>query len=303
MIAGLWCRAGRGAVSASRASISGSTSARTSRPRRMTWPAHPGPPARARASSSAAEGPRQTPALAARFADEFNTGLGLGAGLPERFAYFRRVVTEHGRDPAAIRLSTTLPVCCAATRAEAERRKEFLGEAGARLLSAGVVGVPGVVIERLEQLSEAPSTPCTSTSTTWITSTRCACSARRWFRVRRLTADTCGSPPRRRSRHRNCRGLARDAGRRVGGRPRLSQPVGLYLTSDAERPRLLRERLVDLGERRLADMDATGIDHQVISLTTPGPQIFNAGHGRPWRRWPTTGCPRHPGGTPAGSTA
>jgi len=54
---------------------------------------------------------------------------------------------------------------------------------------------------------------------------------------------------------------------------------GFYLTSDAERPRLLRERLVDLGERRLADMDAAGIDRQVISLTAPGPQIFDADRG------------------------
>jgi len=54
---------------------------------------------------------------------------------------------------------------------------------------------------------------------------------------------------------------------------------GFYLTSDAERPRLLRERLVDLGERRLADMDATGIDRQIISLTAPGPQIFDAAGG------------------------
>ena len=46
-------------------------------------------------------------------------------------------------------------MCCAATRAEAERRKEFLGEAGARLLSAGVVGVPGDVLGRLEQLAQA----------------------------------------------------------------------------------------------------------------------------------------------------
>jgi 5-carboxyvanillate decarboxylase len=54
---------------------------------------------------------------------------------------------------------------------------------------------------------------------------------------------------------------------------------GFYLTSDAERPRLLRERLVDLGERRLADMDAAGIDRQIISLTAPGPQIFDAALG------------------------
>jgi len=99
-------------------------------------------------------GPRRTPALAARFADEFNTGLGVGDGLAERFAYFRNVVAEHGRDPAAIRLSTTLPVCCGATQAEAERRAASLGAPGARLLSAGVVGVPRDVLDRLEQLSE-----------------------------------------------------------------------------------------------------------------------------------------------------
>jgi F420-dependent oxidoreductase-like protein len=100
-------------------------------------------------------GPRRTPALAAQFADEFNTGLGLGPGLPERFAYFRQVVSEHGRDPAAIRLSTTLPVCCAVTKAEARSHAEFLGQAGGRLLSAGVVGTPADVLERLEQLAEA----------------------------------------------------------------------------------------------------------------------------------------------------
>ena len=46
-------------------------------------------------------------------------------------------------------------MCCAATRGEAERRQEFLGEAGARLLGMGVVGVPGDVLGRLEQLAEA----------------------------------------------------------------------------------------------------------------------------------------------------
>jgi 2,3-dihydroxybenzoate decarboxylase len=52
---------------------------------------------------------------------------------------------------------------------------------------------------------------------------------------------------------------------------------GFYLSSDSERATSLRERLQDLGERRLADMDATGIDRQIISLTAPGTQIFDAG--------------------------
>jgi 5-carboxyvanillate decarboxylase len=50
---------------------------------------------------------------------------------------------------------------------------------------------------------------------------------------------------------------------------------GFYLSSESDRARFLRDRLQDLGERRLADMDAAGIDRQVISLTAPGPQIFD----------------------------
>ncbi|MEJ5755946.1 amidohydrolase family protein, partial [Salmonella enterica] len=34
------------------------------------------------------------------------------------------------------------------------------------------------------------------------------------------------------------------------------------------------ERLQDAAERRIADMDATGIDHQVIALTSPGTQVL-----------------------------
>jgi 5-carboxyvanillate decarboxylase len=74
---------------------------------------------------------------------------------------------------------------------------------------------------------------------------------------------------------------------------------GFYLNSDAERPRLLRERLVDLGERRLADMDATGIDRQIISLTAPGPQIFDAARGSAMATMANDqlaeACRRHPG--------
>jgi 2,3-dihydroxybenzoate decarboxylase len=33
---------------------------------------------------------------------------------------------------------------------------------------------------------------------------------------------------------------------------------GFYLTSDAERPRFIADRLTDLGRQRIADMDATG---------------------------------------------
>jgi alkanesulfonate monooxygenase SsuD/methylene tetrahydromethanopterin reductase-like flavin-dependent oxidoreductase (luciferase family) len=98
-------------------------------------------------------GPRRTPALAARFAAEFNSGM--SDGLAERFANFRRICAHSGRDPAEVRLSTTLPVCCGATRGEAARRSAALGEPGARMLRMGVTGTPGDVLGRIDGLRAA----------------------------------------------------------------------------------------------------------------------------------------------------
>ena len=39
---------------------------------------------------------------------------------------------------------------------------------------------------------------------------------------------------------------------------------------------LLVERLLDIGERRIKDMDAAGTDIQILSLTSPGVQVFDA---------------------------
>ena len=50
---------------------------------------------------------------------------------------------------------------------------------------------------------------------------------------------------------------------------------GFYGSSTSDRARNIFERLQDLGERRINDMDATGIDHQVIALTSPGVQVFD----------------------------
>jgi 5-carboxyvanillate decarboxylase len=52
--------------------------------------------------------------------------------------------------------------------------------------------------------------------------------------------------------------------------------VGFYTSARTERSAFVFDRLQDLGERRLADMDATGIDRQIISITAPGPQVLAA---------------------------
>lgn len=51
---------------------------------------------------------------------------------------------------------------------------------------------------------------------------------------------------------------------------------GFYASSASERTTLIRERLLDLDDRRLADMDAAGIDVAILSLTAPGVQVFEA---------------------------
>lgn len=51
--------------------------------------------------------------------------------------------------------------------------------------------------------------------------------------------------------------------------------MGFYMRSPSERARFIFERLQDLGTLRLADMDARGIDMQVIALTAPGTQVLS----------------------------
>ncbi len=56
--------------------------------------------------------------------------------------------------------------------------------------------------------------------------------------------------------------------------PGFRSLMGFYIGSQAERPRFVFSRLQDLGELRLADMAARGIDRQVIGITAPGPSIL-----------------------------
>jgi len=49
---------------------------------------------------------------------------------------------------------------------------------------------------------------------------------------------------------------------------------GFYGASPSPRAQFILGRLLDLGAQRIADMDAAGIDHQVLALTAPGVQVF-----------------------------
>lgn len=53
-----------------------------------------------------------------------------------------------------------------------------------------------------------------------------------------------------------------------------------YLLNESEQPRFLKNRIQDLGEQRIADMDRLGIDRQVIGLTCPGVELFEIERAR-----------------------
>ena len=51
--------------------------------------------------------------------------------------------------------------------------------------------------------------------------------------------------------------------------------LGFYLTSKEPRVKAVFEKMADLGEVRIADMDTAGIHRQVLSLASPGVQVFD----------------------------
>ena len=63
-------------------------------------------------------------------------------------------------------------------------------------------------------------------------------------------------------------------------------------------PSLLQLRLQDLGERRIADMDQLGIDHQIVALTNPGVELFDRATAREMARLANdriaAACDAHP---------
>ena len=66
--------------------------------------------------------------------------------------------------------------------------------------------------------------------------------------------------------------------------PAIAEAIGALRNPDAAGDTPLAADLADLGDRRLAAMDAAGIDLQVISHTTPGVQHLDAGIAIPLAR-------------------
>lgn len=60
------------------------------------------------------------------------------------------------------------------------------------------------------------------------------------------------------------------------GDPGFESAMGYFLRSPSERATKVRQRLLDLDQGRIGDMDAAGIDMQLVGITSPGVQVFRA---------------------------
>ena len=100
-------------------------------------------------------GPKRTPALAARFADEFNVGFSDLAVTTEQLDRVRAACEAAGRDPQELVYSAAQVVCCGSDEAELARRAAAIGRDVAELRENGMAGTVSEVVDKLGAWSEA----------------------------------------------------------------------------------------------------------------------------------------------------
>ncbi|MEV8239921.1 LLM class F420-dependent oxidoreductase [Microbacterium testaceum] len=100
-------------------------------------------------------GPKRTPALAARYATEFNIGFVAEDVVAEKFAVVRAACEDIDRDPASLKLSVALPTIVGADDAEIERRLAAIGQSREQFDNgANIIGTPDEVIEKVGRLRD-----------------------------------------------------------------------------------------------------------------------------------------------------
>lgn len=100
-------------------------------------------------------GAKKTPALAARFASEYNTGFGSFSEMAPRMARVHAACEELGRDPSTLIMSTAGTVAGGTTTADAERRATAIGRDLDRMRDGSFVGTASEIVDQVGALAEA----------------------------------------------------------------------------------------------------------------------------------------------------
>jgi F420-dependent oxidoreductase-like protein len=99
-------------------------------------------------------GRRRTPALAARFATEFNRAFDSPEDVARVNGYVREACAEIGRDPSEITWSAALVLCCGRDAAQVGRRAEAIGRDVAELRRSGAAGTPSEVVDTIGRYAD-----------------------------------------------------------------------------------------------------------------------------------------------------
>ncbi len=100
-------------------------------------------------------GPKRTPALAARYASEFNVPFVPVEFFTAQCDRVRAACESIDRDPATMSFSIALVLCCGADEAEVVRRAAAIGREPDELRQNGAAGTPEEVIATLRSWAQA----------------------------------------------------------------------------------------------------------------------------------------------------
>jgi F420-dependent oxidoreductase-like protein len=100
-------------------------------------------------------GPRRTPALAAKYADEFNIAFSPADEVAAQFGRVRDACTAAGRDPSALVYTAAQTVCCGKDEATVARRAASIGRDLAELRTNGLAGSPAEIVDKIGTFAEA----------------------------------------------------------------------------------------------------------------------------------------------------
>lgn len=100
-------------------------------------------------------GRARTPALAARYADEFNVPFPPLADFAPQVEVVRAACEAAGRDPADLTVSAALVACCGDDEATFRRRAAAIGHQPDQLRANAAAGTVAEVVDRLAAFAEA----------------------------------------------------------------------------------------------------------------------------------------------------
>jgi F420-dependent oxidoreductase-like protein len=100
-------------------------------------------------------GKRRTPALAARYADEFNVGFAPLGDFRTLVAAVTAACEQAGRDPSSMTWSTAQVLCCGEDEEAYRRRAAAIGREPDQLRATGLAGTVAEVTDKLGTFADA----------------------------------------------------------------------------------------------------------------------------------------------------